>query len=110
MLKAKREKTMQNPQNKTATTIYLDQDLFDALRAESENTGAAVAEICRRACRVYLELDGAVQYATLLRMSRSKEKAETLSERMNATYNEARARETGEAKPGRPTTDPRLGL
>ena len=86
MLKAKKEKTMKNPDGKIATTIYLQPELFAALRQRSLELGSPVAEIVRRACVVYLEADGAIQFSTLQR-------------RMNATYNEARARET--AKTGR---------
>jgi hypothetical protein len=64
MLKAKKEKTLKSG-GKIATTLYFTEEQMNALKAESDRTGAPVAEIVRRSCIIYLQAQGEVQYATL---------------------------------------------
>jgi negative regulator of replication initiation len=72
MLKSKREKTVRVG-GKTPATFYLDQHLFDALRAESDRTGASASEILRRSLIVYLNASGDVQFQALRQKGQSGE-------------------------------------
>jgi DUF971 family protein len=64
MLKEKREKTIKSG-GKVPTTVYFTEEQMNALKAESNRTGAPVAEVVRRSVEVYLRAQGDVQFATI---------------------------------------------